>query len=112
MQKSDKKVIKIYEKAKTCRRLMPFLQISDLMPADLWFRYLQAVLKNAGLRAKIAENHVLSAKHQIELHRGCSLVYNHLCGPGSPQGENHYEKVCHTLRRVSAGVGLYRRPRR
>ena len=34
---------------------MPLLQISDLMPADLWFRHLQAVLKNAGLRAKIAE---------------------------------------------------------
>ena len=38
---------------------MPFLQISDLMPADLWFRYLQAVLKNAGLRAKIAENSIV-----------------------------------------------------
>ena len=91
---------------------MPFLQISDLMPADLWFRYLQAVLKNAGLRVKIAENHVLSVKHQIELHQWRFLVYNHLCGPGSPQGENHYGKVCHALWCIVAGVGLYRRPRR
>ena len=90
---------------------MPLLQISDLMPADLWFRHLQAVLKNAGLRAKIAEITFLSAKCQIEMHQGRFLVYNHLRGPGSPQGEN-YGKVCHTLRRVSAGVGLYRRSRR
>ena len=82
------------------------------MPADFGFLRLQHFAENAENPAKIAENHVLSAKHQIELHQGRFLVYNHLRGPGSPQGENHYGKVCHTLRRISAGVGLYRRPRR
>ena len=79
-----------------------FLQKNACRPADFGFRRLQHFAENAENPAKIAEITFLSAKCQIELHQGLFLVYNHLRGPGSPQGENYYVKVCHTLRRVFA----------
>ena len=63
----------------------PFSAEMRLHACRFWFLRLQHFAENAENPAKIAENHVLSAKHQIELHRWRFLVYNHLRGPGSQE---------------------------
>ena len=105
------KTCKNLQKTKNVQKIARFLQKCVCMPADFGFcdcsilQKMQKTLQNCR-----KSRFVCKTSNRI-----APRAFFGLQSPpraGKPARRNHYGKFCHTLRRVSAGVGLYRRPRR